>query len=182
MPTKYSHQHQTLAKLAQGLSALLGPISLLLIVSLPIIFFVPLLTTNFWFFMQTNITLAHAVSDLFRIDRFLFVVVVVFGILFPFIKAAMSVLCWYHFEISKAGRYLEALSYVATLSMLDIMLLAFFVVAFKGVGIGTVHVRYGLYIYASLVMASLFLNLAMTPVAKRIQLRQNRTSMQQQET
>lgn len=71
---------------------------------------------------------------------------------------------------------------MAKLSMLDIMLLAFFVVAFKGVGIGTVHVRYGLYIYASLVMASLFLTLTMTPVAKKIQLRQNCTSMQRPET
>lgn len=104
MPTNYSHQHQTLARLARGQSALLGPISLLLIVSLPIIFFVPLLTTNFWFFMQTDITLAHAVSDLLRIDKFLFAVVVVFGVVFPFLKAAMSVLCWYHFEISTAGR------------------------------------------------------------------------------
>jgi paraquat-inducible protein A len=125
---------------------LLGPISLLLIVSLPITFFVPLLTTTFWFFMQTDITLARAVSDLFRIDKFLFAIVVVFGVVFPFLKAIMSVVCWYYFEISTIERPLQVLGYLAKLSMLDIMLLAFFVVAFKGVGMGTVHVRYGLYI------------------------------------
>lgn len=177
MSRDQAHHHPTLARLARGKSALFGPISLLLIVSLPIIFFVPLLTTNFWFFMQTDITLAHAISELFQIDKFLFAVVVLFGVVFPFLKASMSVVCWYHFEIYTAGRCLEALSYVAKLSMLDIMMLAFFVVAFEGVGIGTVHVRYGLYVYASLVMASLVLNLAMTPVAKRIQLQQK-----QQET
>lgn len=176
MSRNHAHQHLTLAGLARGLDVLLGPISLLIVASLPIVFFVPLLTTRFWFFTQNNITLAHAISDLFRIDKFLFAIVVVFGVVFPFFKAIMSVLCWYHFELSTIERCLEVLSYMAKLSMLDVMLLALFVVAFKGVGIGTVDVNYGLYVYASLVIASLLLNLAMTPVARRIRFEQNCTS------
>lgn len=182
MSRKYAYQRLTLAKLARGRHVLFGPISLLIVASLPIILFVPLLTTRFWLFTLTDITLAHAISDLFRIDKFLFVIVFVFGAIFPFLKAIMSALCWYYFEASRIERYLEVLSYMAKLSMLDIMLLAFFVVAFKGLGIGNVHVQYGLYVYASLVIASLLLNLAMTPVAKRIQLEQNCTSMPQQDT
>lgn len=171
----HAHQNLTLARLARGPYVLLGPFSLLIVASLPIVFFVPLATTSFWFFTHTNITLAHVINDLFRIDKFLFTVVVVFGVVFPFLKAVMSVLCWYYFEISTIERYLEALSYMSKLSMLDVMLLAVFVVAFKGLGIGTVHVKYGLYVYASLVMASLFLNLVMAPATRRIRLHENCT-------
>lgn len=170
MRRKHAYPRLTLARLVRGPYALLGPISLLILAVLPIVFFIPLLTTSLWFFTRTNITLTHAISDLFRIDKFLFAIVVVFGVVFPFFKAIMSVLCWYHFEISTLERHLRVLSYIAKLSMLDVMLLAFFVVAFKGVGIGTVQVEYGLYVYASLVMASLFLNLAMAPAARRIRL------------
>lgn len=173
MSGNHAHQHLTLARLARGRYVLLGPISLLIAASLPIVFFVPLLTTRFWFFTQTNITLAYAISELFRIDKFLFAVLIVFGVVFPFLKAIMSVLCWYRFDIATIERYLNALSYMAKLSMLDVMLLAFFVVAFKGVGIGTVQVKYGLYLYASLVMASLFLTLAMAPAARRIRFQQH---------
>ena len=175
MSRNHVHQHQTLARLARGPNVLLGPISLLIAASLPIVFFVPLLTTRFWFFTQTNITLVHVINELFRFDKFLFAVVVVFGVVFPSLKAIMSVLCCYHFEISTVERCLEALSYMAKLSMMDVMLLAFFVVGFKGLGVGTVHVQYGLYIYASLVMASLFLTLAMAPAARGIRLLQNGT-------
>lgn len=170
MPANFPNQRRTLATLACGRHVLLGPISLLILASLPIIFFVPLLTTRFWFFMRADITLAHAITDLFRIDKFLFTIVVVFGLVFPFLKAIMSTLCWYYFDISRTERYLEVLSYMAKLSMLDVMLLAFFVVAFKGLGIGTVEVKYGLYVYASLILTSLLLNLAMGPAARRIQL------------
>jgi len=168
MSSDAAHQHLTLARLAQGPSAWLGPISLLTLVLLPAVFFVPLLTTRLWFFSRADITLAHAAYDLFGIDKFLFGVVVVFGILFPLLKAIMSVLCWYRFEISTVERRLQTLSYIAKLSMLDVMLLAFFVIVFKGVGIGSVQVQYGLYFYALLVMASLFLNLAMAPAARKL--------------
>lgn len=175
MPRNHAHQYQTLARLARGRDVLLGPISLLLVVAFPIVFFVPLLTTSFWFFTQTNITLTHAINELFKIDKFLFTVVVVFGVVFPFLKAIMSVLCCYYFDIRSIERYLVPLSYIAKLSMLDVMLLAFFVVAFKGVGIGTVQVKYGLYVYASLITASLFLTLAMAPAARRIRVQQHFT-------
>lgn len=176
MSRSHANQCLTLAKLARGPYVLLGPCSLLIVASLPLIFFVPLLTTSFWFFSQRNITLAYAIGDLFRIDKFLFAVVVVFGVAFPFAKAVMSALCWYHFEVGTVERYLEALSYMAKLSMLDVMLLAFFVVAFKGIGIGTVHVRYGLYVYGSLVIASLFLTLALASAVRRIRCQHNCTS------
>ncbi|HEY7231905.1 MAG TPA: paraquat-inducible protein A [Pseudolabrys sp.] len=173
MPTNFWNQHRTLAKLARGRGVLLGPMSLLIAAVLPIVFFVPLLTTRLLFLVRTDITLAHAISELFRIDKFLFAIVVVFGVIFPFLKAIMSVLCWYYFDISRTARYLEALSYMAKLSMLDVMLLAFFVVAFKGIGIGTVEVKYGLYVYASLILASHLLNLAIGPAARRIELAQS---------
>jgi paraquat-inducible protein A len=146
---------------------LIGPISLLLLVLLPGAFFVPLLSTGFWVFRKSNLTLAHAVYELYSIDESLFVIVAVFGILCPITKSIMSAYCWYYVRISTVEKYLVALSYVAKLSMLDVMLLAVFVIALKGVGIGSVHVRYGLYVYATVVVSSLVLNIAMAALARR---------------
>lgn len=157
----------TLSRLASGPYRLIGPISLLLLALLPGVFFVPLLSTGFWFFSKSNLTLAHAVYELYSTDKLLFAIVAVSGILFPFMKSIMSAYCWYCVPILNVERHLAALAYVAKLSMLDIMLLAVFVVAFKGVGVGSVHVKYGLYVYAAVVVLSLIVNIAMTRSARR---------------
>lgn len=157
----------TLSRLASGPYRLIGSISLLLLALLPGVFFIPLLSTSFWFFSESNLTLAHAVYELYSIDKTLFAIVAVFGILFPFMKSVMSAYCWYYVPILSVEQYLTTLSYVSKLSMLDVMLLAVVVVTFKGVGVGSVHVKYGLYVYAAVVVSSLIVNIAMTRSAQR---------------
>jgi hypothetical protein len=100
------------------------------------------------------------VHDLFLIDKFLFVIVVLFGIFLPVMKMIASVVFWYCLNIGAVRKGSDVLGLISKFSMLDVMLLAIFVIVFKGVGVGTIEVRYGLYIYASFVLASLALGLA----------------------
>ena len=150
------------ATLARNGHRLIGPVSLLILLLFPVIFFVPLLRTKIWFLSYNEIILARVAYDLFYADKFLFVVVFVFGMLIPACKMVMSVLCWYHFDISFYDRHSEILFYLGKLSMLDVMLLAIFIVAFKGIGFGVMEIRYGLYAYVLLILGSFFLNLVMT--------------------
>jgi paraquat-inducible protein A len=66
-----------------------------------------------------------------------------------------------HFRCFSCREIQREVAILAKLSMLDVILLALFIIAFKGVGIGTVQIRHGLYLYAAIVVGSLFLNLAM---------------------
>jgi uncharacterized paraquat-inducible protein A len=145
----------------------LGPLLILVAVSFPFVLFLPLLSTRIPLISHNEIVLAFLAYDLFYADKFLFVVVFVFGMVVPVCKMLCAVLCWYRFDRAVAQRCLPALSLLSKLSMLDVMLLAVFIVAFKGLGVGVVSIRYGLYAYVVLVLCSLFLTLLMESEADR---------------
>ena|ERR1700694_3283161 len=159
----------TMANVARGEYALVGPGLFLIAALFPVVLFVPLLTTKVWFLSYNEIVLARIAYDLAKIDMFLFVVVFIFGMLFPIAKMFFSVFYWYCLDCRSANGYIDKLSYLSKLSMLDVMLLAIFVVAFKGLGVGSVQIRYGLYLYLLLVVGSLILNVTMSAAMREVQ-------------
>lgn len=151
----------TAAKLAPGWKKLVGPLSVLNIALFGYVLFQPLLTTRISFFLRNDISLAQAALDLYRIDKFLFAVVVLLGIVAPAVKMIAMTLAWYFADVRSASRHLRWLVLLGRLSMLDVMLLAILIVAFKGIGVGTVTIKPGFYLYAVLVVGFLLLSLAM---------------------
>jgi paraquat-inducible protein A len=151
----------TAAKAASGVARVIGPLSVLNIVLFGYVLFQPLLTTRISFFLRNDISLWQAATDLYRIDKFLFVVVVLMGIVAPAIKMMAMTSAWYFAELSRAPRYLKWLVLLGRLSMLDVMLLAILIVAIKGIGIGTVQIKPGFYFYVALVCGFLLLSLLM---------------------
>ena len=151
----------TAARAAQGWQKLIGPSSALNIVLFGYVLFQPLLTTRISFFLRNDISLAQAASDLYRIDKFLFVVVVLLGIVAPAVKMIVMTFVWYCADLKNAPRYSKWLVLLGRLSMLDVMLLAVLIVAFKGIGIGSVEIKPGFYLYVLLVVGFLALSLVM---------------------
>ena len=151
----------TLARIATGKYALIGPALVCTLGVFPVVLFVPLLTTKLFFYSRNDLVLARGAYDLFHADRFLFVIVFLFGIVIPLFKMVSSVLCWYYLDIAFVARHADKLCEMGRLAMLDVMLLAIFVIAFKGVGLGSVEIKYGLYLYTLVILASLVSNLAM---------------------
>ncbi len=151
----------TAARAAKGLAKLIGPLSIANIVLFGYVLFQPLLTTRISFFLRNDISLWQAALDLYRIDKFLFVVVVLMGIVAPAIKMLAMTLVWYFTDLSRAPGYLKWLVLLGRLSMLDVMLLAVLIVAFKGIGIGSIEIKPGFYFYVALVVGFLFLSLLM---------------------
>jgi uncharacterized paraquat-inducible protein A len=150
----------TLNRLASGWQKSVGPLLVLLLPFFVYVLFVPILSTRVSFLSYNEIRLLAVAYDLFYTDKFLFVVVFGFGILAPACKMGFSIICWYVLSIGSAARWNARLSLMSKLSMLDVMLLAIFIIAIKGTGLGTVKISYGLYLYCTLVISSLLLNLA----------------------
>jgi len=148
----------TLAKVVRGPLVLIGPATVVILVGTPSIFFIPLLSTKLLFYTRADITLVQAARDLFHTDKFLWIVVVLFGMALPTLKAIASVSLWYFVELSQTTKYRALIGSISRLSMLDVLLLALFIVAFKGVGIGTIQIRYGMYLYTAVVLGSLLVS------------------------
>jgi hypothetical protein len=94
----------TPAALAKGWQQLIGPALILVMVAFPFVFFVPLFTTRVSIISYNEVLLARVAYDLFFFDKFLFVVVFVFGILIPAIKMVAAIIFWYGFRIELADR------------------------------------------------------------------------------
>jgi len=156
----------TAAKKANGLASLIGPLSILNILLFGYVLFQPLLTTRISYFFRNDISLWQAAIDLYRIDKFLFVVVVVMGIVAPAAKMLAMTFVWYVADLSRAPRYLKWLVLLGRLSTLDVMLLAILIIAIKGIGIGTVLIKPGFYFYTVLVMGFLLLSVFMERALK----------------
>lgn len=147
------------ANLAAGWQRLIGPTLGVYIVVFFYVLFEPLLITRIAFIRQSEIVLARVAYDLYATDTFLFVIVFGFGIVTPIVKMIASVVIWYFVDIRRAKRYALWLVLLGKLSMLDVLLLAVLVIAIKGIGLGAVEIRLGLYVYGALVIGSFLTSL-----------------------
>ena len=152
-------RRQTPADLATGWQRLIGPGLAINIVLFCYVLFEPLLITRISFILRNEIVLAQAAYDLYSVDTLLFLVVFIFGIIAPIVKLIASVAFWYFGDVQKAAGYCKWFTVLGKLSMLDILLLAILVVAIKGIGIGSVEIMPGLYIYVALIVGSLVVSL-----------------------
>lgn len=158
----------TAAKAARGFARLVGPLSVANILLFGYVLFQPLLTTRISFFLRNDISLWQAAIDLYRIDKFLFVIVVLMGIVAPAVKMLAMTFVWYFAGLKHAPRYLRWLVLLGRLSMLDVMLLAVLIVAFKGIGVGSFEIKPGFYFYVALVAGFLLLSLAIERLLERM--------------
>lgn len=146
---------------------MIGPAMVVVLVLFSITLFTPLLTTKA-LFLSNEIGLMRIAHRLFSVDLFLFCIVVGFGIVIPVCKMLMALWCWYSMTPDAAVRFSAVLSVLGKLSMADVMLLAVFIVGFKGLGIGQVQVHYGVILYTVVVLGSHVLSLLMTNTVQRL--------------
>lgn len=137
-----------------GSARLLGPLLALLLVMLPVTWWLPLFTARVPFLWREEISIVTGLIELWRLDLFLFLIVLVFSVLAPLGKLAASLYVWYRVPADRAHRALGRLALLGKLSMAELFLLAVVIVGFKGVGIGTIEVAWGLHAFAAVVLLS----------------------------
>lgn len=152
------YRQATLAQLGSGASALVGPALIATMMLFFIVMFQPLLTVRTQFFIRNDLVLVRAAWDMFFVDRVLFALVFGSGIVAPTLKMVLSIWLWYRVPISRAARFAAVLSFVGRLALLDIILLALIIILFKGIGVGRIDIRVGLYFYMLVVFSSILLN------------------------
>lgn len=147
-------------------------LNLILVIVFPIAWFAPLIRTGLlpawqmpqWLggstlFAPDTITVISGLQKLWDADVFLAIAVTFFALVAPMLKCLGLALI--HFNLlSKATQ--PMISMMGKLAMADIFILALYIVIAKGIGVGTIDVAWGLYLFTGAVIASLLVSFVET--------------------
>lgn len=132
-------------------------LNLSLLILFPLSWFAPLLRAGLLpLFGLSEISVITGLQSLWASDVALALVVTVLAIFVPWIKVLGLAL---HDFGLLSPRVLPALRLLARLAMADVFLIALYIVVVKGVGLATVEVACGLYLFSGCVLLSLGLSL-----------------------
>jgi uncharacterized paraquat-inducible protein A len=127
--------------------------NLALMVLFPVAWFAPLLRAALLpVFGMSEISVVSGLQALWRSDVVLALIVTVFAIFAPWLKTIGLALL--HFGLM-SPRTLPALHILGKLAMADVFLLALYIVLVKGIGVATVEVAWGMYLFTGCILASL---------------------------
>ena len=131
--------------------------NLTLLVLFPIAWFAPLMRAALLpIFGMNEISVITGLQSLWASDVGLALVVTLFAIFAPLAKTIGLALL--HFGLL-SPRTLPALHVLGKLAMADVFLVALYIVIVKGVGLATVEVAWGLYLFTGCILASLVISL-----------------------
>jgi uncharacterized paraquat-inducible protein A len=150
----------------EGWAVLIGPCLILALAALPLAWTQPLFRTELLYVFGDEVSVLGAVRSLAATDWALCAVVVVFGIVAPVAKILGLLHAWYGLPPERAAPRIALVARLGKFSMLDIMLVAVSIVALKGIGLGSVAVAWGLYLYAVVVLAVMALSSWMQALAQ----------------
>jgi paraquat-inducible protein A len=127
--------------------------NLALLILFPVAWFAPLLRAGLLpLFGLSEISVVTGLQSLWRTDVALALLVTVLAIFVPWLKTLGLALL--HFGLL-SPRALPTLHLLGRLAMADVFLIALYVVVVKGVGLATVEVAWGLYLFTACILASL---------------------------
>ena len=129
--------------------------NLALLILFPLSWFAPLLRAGLLpLFGLSEISVVSGLQSLWQVDPVLALLVTFFAVFAPMMKTIGLALI--HFGLL-APRALPALHWLGRLAMADVFLVAIYIVAVKGVGLGTVETAWGLYLFTGCILASLLI-------------------------
>jgi uncharacterized paraquat-inducible protein A len=131
--------------------------NLCLLILFPIAWFAPLLRAGLLpLFGLSEISVLSGLQALWESDIFLALLVTAFALFAPYLKTIGLALV--HFRLADT-RLLPALSFLGKLAMADIFLVALYIVAIKGIGVGKVETAWGLYLFSLCILASIAISI-----------------------
>jgi len=109
------------------------------------------------FFSLDEISILTGIEGLWGKDVFLAVIVTFFALVAPFLKVMGTALIQFGMISKKA---LPLLGVLGKLAMADVFLVAIYIVAAKGVGVGRLETAWGLYLFTFCVLLSYAITLS----------------------
>jgi uncharacterized paraquat-inducible protein A len=126
--------------------------NLLLLALFPVAWFAPLLRAGFLpFFRLDEISVISGLAVLWREAPVLAVLVALFALVAPVVKGVMLAVV----QFGGSARLLGPVHLLGRLAMADVFLIALYIVAAKGVGVGRVETAWGLWLFTACVLGSL---------------------------
>lgn len=130
-------------------------VNLALVLLFPVSWFAPLLRAGILpVFGLSEISVISGLQSLWQSDAVLALVVTFLAVFAPMMKVLGRALRDFGLLDVRAE---PALAVLGKLAMADVFLIALYVVIVKGVGLATVEVAWGLYLFTALILISLFL-------------------------
>lgn len=131
--------------------------NLALLILFPVAWFAPLMRAALLpMFGMDEISVVSGLQSLWQSDVMLALVVTVFAIFAPWLKTIGLALL--HFGLL-SPRTLPALHVLGKLAMADVFLIALYIVLAKGIGVATVEVAWGMYLFTACILASLAISI-----------------------
>ena len=131
--------------------------NLALLVLFPVSWFAPLMRAALLpVFGMDEISVVTGLQALWGSDVVLALVVTSFAIFAPWLKTIGLALL--HFGLL-SRQTLPALHVLGKLAMADIFLVALYIVVMKGIGLATIEVAWGLYLFTACILASLAISI-----------------------
>jgi paraquat-inducible protein A len=131
-------------------------LNLTLVILFPISWFAPLIRAGFLpIFGLGEISVITGLQSLWRTDAALALIVTFFAVFAPMTKTLGLSLIQFGL-LSRST--LPALHILGKLAMADIFLIALYIVLVKGIGLATVEVAWGLYLFTACILISLFVS------------------------
>lgn len=129
--------------------------NLTLLILFPIAWFAPLLRAGLLpFFSLNEVSTITALQALWEKDVFLALLVTFLAIFAPMVKVIGTALV--QFKLL-AERTLPTIALMGKLAMADVFLVAMYIIAVKGVGVGRLETAWGLYLFTFCVVASMII-------------------------
>lgn len=130
--------------------------NLALLLLFPLSWFAPLLRAGLLpLFGLNEISVISGVQSLWQSDVALALLVTFLAIFAPMMKTLGLALI--HFGLLRR-KTLPALEFLGKLAMADISLIALYVVVVKGVGLATIEIAWGIYLFSGCVLASMVIS------------------------
>lgn len=130
-------------------------LNLCLLILFPVSWFAPLIRAGFLpIFGLDEISVITGLQSLWDSDAGLALIVTFFAVLAPLLKTLGLALIQFGL-LSRS--VLPVLHVLGKLALADIFLIALYIVLVKGIGLATVEVAWGLYLFTACVLLSLFI-------------------------
>jgi len=140
--------------------------TLSLLILYPIAWFAPLLRAGLLpLFGLSEISVISGLQSLWETDVFLALLVTFFAIFAPYLKViGLVLLQWGLLDM----RTLPTLHILGKLAMADIFLIALYVTLSKGIGVGTIEVAWGLYMFTGCILGGMALGFISERTTRKI--------------
>lgn len=127
--------------------------NLALLILFPVAWFAPMLRAGMLpLFGLSEISVVSGLASLWQADVYLALLVTVFALFAPYLKTlGLALVQFGLLDI----RVMPALHVLGKLAMVDIFLIALYIVVVKGIGVGRVETAWGLYLFTGCILASL---------------------------